>query len=207
MKTTLLFFTAALTFGIGAKAQTMSEALNNKVPVTWIGLDFSEATFVPTVDFAPVEADAKTTLLKWNNLMEQEHEKFDLAKAIGISTVTTNTSYVAPVNDNVDAQKLLSRTASTLDKEKVPAMVKKYKTEDGEGVGVVFIVSAFNKTAETAEFYVTFFNMKSKEVLLSERISGKPAGFGIRNYWAGAVTSVLKTIDKEYSKAWLKRFK
>lgn len=206
MKTTLLTLTTAIAFGTSVQAQTMADALNNKCQVTWIGLDFSEAKLIPTVEFATVEADPGTAILKWNNLLEQEHEKFDLAKALGISNVVTNTSYVAPVNEGVKSQDLLSRTAITLDKEKVPSMVKKYKTNDGDGVGVVFVVSAFNKTSEIAEFYVTFFNMKTREVLHSERISGKPTGFGIRNYWAGAVTQVLKTIEKEYSKAWLKRF-
>jgi hypothetical protein len=74
-------------------------------------------------------------------------------------------------------------------------------------VGVVFIVSAFNKTQEMAEYYVTFFNMSTKEVLHSERIGGAPSGFGLRNYWAGSVMAVLKSIDKQYEKAWNSRFK
>lgn len=188
-------------------AQTMADALNNKCAVTWIGLDFSEATLVPTVEFAAVQADPGLMIMKWNNLLEAEAEKFDLGKALGITACINNTSYVQSANDGISSADLLSRTAGTLDKEKVPGMVKDYKTEDGEGVGVVFIVSTFNKTQEMAEFYVTFFNMKTKQVLHSERISGKPTGFGLRNYWAGAVTSVLKNIEKEYSKAWLKRFK
>ncbi|MFZ1331619.1 MAG: hypothetical protein WAR83_05500, partial [Flavobacteriales bacterium] len=131
---------------------------------------------------------------------------FNMATALGINACINNTSYVQAANDGISSADLLSRTAGTLDKEKVPSMVKDYKTEDGEGVGVVFIVSTFNKTQEMAEFYVTFFNMKTKEVLHSERISGKPVGFGLRNFWAGSVTNVLKSIEKDYSKAWLKRF-
>lgn len=207
MKTSILALAVALTIGTAATAQTMADALNNKCTVTWIGLDFSGATLVPTVEFAAVQADPGTAILKWNNLLEAEAEKFDLGKALGINSCINNTSYVQPANDGINANDVLSRTAGTLDKEKVPSMVQNYKTEDGEGVGVVFIVSTFNKTQEMAEYYVTFFNMKTKEVLHSERISGEPTGFGLRNYWAGSVTSVLKTIEKEYAKAWLKRFK
>jgi len=206
MKRIILSLAVMLTLGAAVNAQTMADALNNKCAVTWIGLDFSEATLVPTVEFAPVQADPGLMIMKWNNLLEAEAEKFNMAKALGIGACTNNTSYVQGVNDGLTGTDLLSRSAGTLDKEKVPAMVKKYKTEDGEGVGIVFIVSTFNKTQEMAEYYVTFFNMKSKAVLHSERISGKPTGFGLRNFWAGSVTSVLKNIEKEYSKAWLKRF-
>ena len=130
MKPSILSLAVLLTLGTAVNAQTMADALNNKCAVTWIGLDFSEATLVPTVEFAAVQADPGMMLMKWNNLLEAEAEKFNMAKALGIGGCSNNTSYTQSVNDGLTGTDLLSRSAGTLDKEKVPGMVKQYKTED-----------------------------------------------------------------------------
>lgn len=206
MRTTLLSIAVIAGLTPMATAQTMGDALNNACTVTWIGLDFSESKFVPTFDFAEVDADPQTAILKWNNLLEQEPEKFDLGKALGITRCVTNTSFVRDANEGMTSADLLGRDPYTLDEAKIPDMVKAYKTE-GDGIGVVFIVSTFDKTQLKAEFYVTFFNMKTKEVLHKERITGKPMGFGMRNFWAGAISAVLKDIKKSYVEDWRAEFK
>lgn len=202
----LLPLLAIVTLPLSTQAQTMADALNNKCTITWIGLDFSEAKFVPTVDFAEVQNNVDLALLKWNNLLEQEAAKFDLGAALGSTRTTNNTSFVQDANAGIAPHDLIQRTAEPLDLSKIPGMVRRYKTE-GEGVGVVFIVESFNKTDVQAVFHVTFFNMATKEILHTERMVGKPGGFGMRNYWAAAVTSVLKNIKSNYAKMWHKRFK
>ncbi len=206
MRTPLLTLAAVIAFGTSLQAQTMADALNERCKLTWIGLDFSEAKLVSTVDFAEVERDPNFMIVKWNNLIEQERDKFDLGKALGVKGVMNNTSLIRAANEGITADDILSREAGTLAKSKVPDMVKDYKFE-GEGVGVVFIVSTYNKPELMAEYYVTFFNMATKEVLHSERVLGKPQGFGIRNFWAGSVNDALKQIEKEYAKTWRSQFK
>ena len=207
MRTTLLAATAALlSIPFAARAQSMADALNNACTVTWIGLDFSSARFVPAIDFAEVEGDTRTALLKWNNLMEQEPDKFNMGKALGITRCVTNTSFVKDLNEAVTADKLLSREPYSLDKAKIPDMVNAYKTA-GDGVGVVLIVSTFDKTQAMAEYWITFFNMKTHGMLYTEKLMGKPQGFGVRNFWAGSVYSVLKAIEKGHAKAWRGQFK
>jgi hypothetical protein len=206
MRTTLLSLSAALLLAGTASAQTMGDALYDAAPVTWVGLDFSEAKFVPSVEFADVDADARLAMLKWNNLLEQEPKKYDLGRTLGIKRITTNTSFMREVNEGITAEDLLGREPYSIPEAKIPEMVKSYKFT-GEGVGVVFIVSTFDKTQEKGEFYVTFFNMKTKEVMHTERLMGKPMGIGLRNYWAGSISSVLKNIEKSYAATWRAKYK
>ena len=42
--------------------------------------------------------------------------------------------------------------------------------------------------------------MDSKQVYFSERMLGKPSGFGLRNYWANAIYDILKLIRKRESR-------
>ncbi len=48
--------------------------------------------------------------------------------------------------------------------------------------------------------------MDSKQVYFSERMIGKPLGFGLRNYWANAIYDILKLIRKREFEMWRKKY-
>jgi len=186
----------------GRSQATMADVLNGKTRLTFLGLDLSEAQFTTQIDFAEVSNQGALYFRKWNGLLQSEWEKFNLAKPLKLASVPTDVSIADEANDVTDVSKAWAAGNVTFDKEQIPAMVRTYKTGDKEGAGCVFIVGSFNKPAETADMYVTFLDLKTKEVLHVERVVGEPRGFGLRNYWAGAVTSVLEQIDKRYRKEW-----
>ncbi len=188
------------------QGQTMADVMNNRTDITWVGLDFTAATFTPAMDFIEVQNNVDLALARWNALLEQEPAKFDLGTALGSTRTKNNTTIMQVVNAGLSPHDLIQGSARPLDAAKIPGMVAGYKTE-GEGVGVVFIVELFDKTAVQSIFHVTFFNMATKEVLHTERMVSKPGGFGLRNYWAGGVSNVLKAIKSDYAKMWKKRFK
>jgi len=43
---------------------------------------------------------------------------------------------------------------------------------------------------------VTFFDIQTKQVLLTEKIDGKAGGYGFRNFWEGAYFKVMKSAYK-----------
>jgi trans-2-enoyl-CoA reductase len=86
-------------------------------------------------------------------------------------------------------------------------MVNNYKGDvKKEGIGLSFIVENFNKGSQMATVYVTFFDIASKKVLISEKLSGKAMGIGMRNYWAGAIKAMLKQIDLTEYKNWKTKY-
>jgi len=52
---------------------------------------------------------------------------------------------------------------------------------------------------------VTFFDIASRKIYFTEKMSGKTSGAGMRNYWAGAIKSIIKSMDSKYSD-WSKRY-
>ena len=58
-----------------------------------------------------------------------------------------------------------------------------------------------------AAIWVTFVDLKSKKVLMTERIEVKAsAGFGFRNYWASTIKNLIDLIgDKKY-KEWKQKY-
>jgi hypothetical protein len=63
-----------------------------------------------------------------------------------------------------------------------------------EGLGLSFIIESFDKPNARASLWVVFFDIESKKILLSKHCVGKPVGFGIRNYWAGAIRHIMNEI-------------
>lgn len=202
-----LTVTMALTCIAPAVAQdTMGGMLRGSVPLTFIGLDFSQAFFVARQNFPGLDKEGPTYFDRWNELLRTEMEKYNLSEPMKLDHVPTMVEYVRNVNAAVDLNEAWATGNVVFLKEHIPEMVKKYATQDREGVGCVFIVGSFNMTLERSDLYVTFFGMKTHEVLHVEWIEGRPAGLGERNYWAGAVSNVLDEIKKTYRNTWEQRF-
>ncbi|OFY83811.1 MAG: hypothetical protein A3K10_02835, partial [Bacteroidetes bacterium RIFCSPLOWO2_12_FULL_31_6] len=138
----------------------------------------------------------------WNNLMAAEQDNFNLKRSFRKCCVFYDMTAVNQLNKNIDPDKLLNSSETQISKATIQEMVKRYSgLEKKEGLGLVFIIESFNKNRQTANLYVTFFDIETKKVLLTEFMAGRPVGFGLRNYWAGAIKEILDWIDfYEYNK-------
>jgi hypothetical protein len=54
--------------------------------------------------------------------------------------------------------------------------------------------------------WVTFIDMKTRQILFTERMVAEPGGFGLRNYWAGAIKGVLEKMRKKEYEMWRKKY-
>ena len=89
--------------------------------------------------------------------------------------------------------------SSHMESNQVQGIIDSYRVpDDMQGVGLVFIAESYSKPNVKGAYYVTFFDISTKKVLITERMLGKPSGFGLRNYWAGSYNNVLKVIGKKY---------
>ena len=72
----------------------------------------------------------------------------------------------------------------------------------GCGIWKEVRLESFNKQQDMAAVYVTIFDIKTKNLLVMERITGKPLGVGLRNFWAGAIKHIIKQINEDYYRKW-----
>ena len=54
--------------------------------------------------------------------------------------------------------------------------------------------------------WVTLIDMKTKKVLMTERMEQEAAGFGFRNFWVSIVKKSIIEIDKKKYKAWKSKY-
>jgi hypothetical protein len=73
-------------------------------------------------------------------------------------------------------------------------------------MGLMIVVESFDKLNSQGSMYFTFFDLASREIILSEKMTGKPGGFGIRNFWAGAIYDNLKSLEKKEFEMWRKKY-
>jgi hypothetical protein len=111
---------------------------------------------------------------------------------------------VKALNKNVDYNTLVQDKVHTITKENVEKAVSQYNPEQKSGYGIVFVVESFDKMQEKAFIWVTVFDVVTKKVLVTERIEAQPKGFGLRNFWGGAIYEVINTIKKVKYKSWFK---
>jgi len=195
MKKNLLLIAFSILLGMTGSSQSFDT--NN---LTWFGIDYTNCYFLTPMDF-PNVGDLKTKLRAWNDLVLYERDKY-IDKTLKGKNVKFELETVNKRNDQVNVKEHITDDgfkSSHLDPAKVREIISSYDIPpDLSGTGLVLIAESYSKPNEQGAYYVTFFDIATKKVLSTERMLGKPGGFGLRNYWAKTYYNVLKEVGKKY---------
>jgi hypothetical protein len=192
LKTLLL--TASLLFClsiISASAQTTSSG-----DITWLGLDFSQASFIGSSrDAGNITNDQfrDKYITAWNQLIVNQPKQYDVAgmvhrpdikyalnvtdkanRAIQKNFFSTNPSDFRKMNENV-----------------IGTIVAHYNFQAQQGTGVIIFVDGMSPAQGEAGGWVTMVDMQAKRVLSTTFRTGKAGGFGFKNYWAKSWANML----------------
>ncbi|MBC7861348.1 MAG: hypothetical protein IAF38_00155 [Bacteroidia bacterium] len=175
--------------------------------IIWYGLDFSAARFC---NFAETPDKLKTGLIPaWNFLIPNEPAKFNISSIFRKRNVIFDLGPVAQINAGINETQMLSFNPCSFSnpQEVIISAVKNYGPgQVASGLGLVFIVESFDKGRQVAAVYITFFDIASKQVILAEKVEGRPKGFGLRNYWAGAIFDIMKIVGINVYNSWINRY-
>lgn len=212
MKPLAKFKWLAALFFISVSAQTLSaqskkaDIFDEKVPITWLGVDYSQTKFIGSATKGVTSNNGTVSndefrdvfILQWNYLFIDEMKKYDVAKAVHRASVKYAIDPVMKANKALTAKDFFSNNPSdfkTINEATIADAVKKYDFQNNEGIGMMFFVEGMDKGIASEGIWVTFVDMKTKTVLLTSYQTGKPGGFGFRNYWAKPLFTVLKEMD------------
>ena len=171
----------------------------------WLGLDFSNTKLLGSEGFNDPKKIIDHYFIAWNQLIFDEGEKYNVMKAFKLKQIYTEDSYFDATNSTVKLNELFVDRSYSLSKSDINNIVENYNFSNiKQKICLVFIVERLDKPKEQAVFWVTLINSRTKEIILTERMIGKPGGFGFRNYWAGAVYDIIKQIKKKKYKQWKK---
>lgn len=180
--------------------------------VSWLGIDFSHVKLVGQFSQFAGAGEKSASQIKsiyfpgWNNLIPDEREKYDVAGMLRKDHVTYDHDMVMAINAKTPVEELETHNAPQYTREDIEKFVGGYDTSGKEGIGVLYVAEVLNKASTEAWFHFVAINMKTKEILIHDRLRGEPSGVGIRNYWAGAIHDVIRQISKNKYKDWKSQY-
>lgn len=159
--------------------------------MNFYGVDFSLAS---APDVAESPELFKSGITKINHLLYLQVKKFNFQRYMGKRILAYNFDVTDNRNADIDAQLLTSRTVrEKISEAEIQEIISSLSTENAGAAGCVFIAETLSKTARSGTYYVVFFDESTKQIIYSKRVKGKAGGFGVRNYWAASILSILKT--------------
>jgi hypothetical protein len=199
----LLCLALLLVSAFTVHAQNGNDILNSDQPITWLGLDFTQARFIGSAnqfkDAGEVTVDAVKNkyIPGWNELFINEQKKYDVAKYARRMSVSYALDVTSRANNKVGGTFFSMNPGdfSRLTEADIAKVVKKYDFMGKKGVGMLIFIEGMSKGADAASGWITFVDMGKKTVLQTRRVTGKAGGFGFRNYWAKAFLNILKETD------------
>ncbi len=191
-----------------SNAQSASDLFVNGTKISWLGIDFSHTKLIGGFDQvqgalpqSPMEI-RNDYFPAWNKLIINEAKKYDINAMLRKDNVRYDIDMVMRLNATAPLGDMEAYNAPDYSKDDIKKFVKEYKIENKEGIGIVFVNECLNKAREEAIFHVVVLNMATNEILIYERVKGKPQGFGLRNFWAGAIYSAIKQVRNKHYNEW-----
>lgn len=189
-------------------AQPVTDVLNPRSKVIWLGLDFTAAKLIGDRSKWGPSFRTQRILESLNELIVREYPKYDIADALNIRRVENEIQITREHNRRLNLENAVCDRLNGhfLNLDDVRQIVSLYDFKGMTGTGVMFVVEAFNKPDLKSVVWVTFVNLETREVLLSEKLVDEPAGFGLRNFWAGSIYKILKQIKRRDYDVWRRQY-
>lgn len=172
----------------------------------WLGLDFSNAKLIGSEGFTDPQKIRDRHFNEWNNLILKESQKYNLEKAFRANFILAQDYAFYDSNMQPKINSLVINKSHELDEDDIRAIVNNYTINDNAEIALAFIIESFDKRTVQATIWVTVIDAKTNKIILTERMTGKPRGFGFKNYWAGAIHDIIKQITKTKYKEWEWRY-
>jgi len=187
-------------------AQTFKDVFNPETTITYLGIDFTNVKVIGHQEGEVMDlADRQFSGI--NQLVLDEPKKYDVAGALHRPSVPSDISFVKAKNKTISADKITSTDVADekhLTEADINGIVKGYDFGGKKGIGFLFIMESMSKKSEHGSMYLTFVDMATSKVLHTERVSEKPGGFGLRNYWAKTIYEAIDDIHDSKYKEWQK---
>ena len=210
MKNSILFtLFVSICFSFTSADSNKSKALTAQT-VRFLGINYSQLKCIHKVDFVDklgitqCQSLVDRYITEWNEYFITEKEKFDATKFFLVTKVELDLaqSIEAGKNYSVDSC-VIENEAYTIAPDKIKSIVKSYQNATASGVAILIIGESLNKQKGVANYYVTYLDIATGELLYYTKISGSPVGYGFAPYWVNSLYNALNenksTIKKERS--------
>ena len=180
----------------------------NDIKISWLGNDFSHVKLIGEFSQFAEAGNKSSVQIRdkyfpgWNNLVLSEPDKYDIKGMLRKGDIYYDIDMIMNLNSETAIENIESYNDPNYRIDNINNFIATYNIVNKEGIGILFIAESLNKNSKQGIFHFVAINLKTKEVLIHERLIGLPGGFGLRNYWAGSIYNIMKDIRKIHYKKW-----
>ncbi|MBC8314129.1 MAG: hypothetical protein ISR57_06035 [Bacteroidales bacterium] len=167
----------------------------------WFGIDFSHVVIqlgiAPRADYSnSFFIDANDFILKYSGYARFGHDpKFK--EFWGLFNLVVDTGIVTRRNEAINLKDVYNQSHTALSLDSIRQILNEFDAKYN-GVGLVVFVTEIDKTIESEIFYLTFFDIESKTVLLCIKQTSEAKGTGMANHWTRPIKESLDKLPEKY---------
>lgn len=200
-KILLIIAVFAICISYAQNEDTIDKRVFESSEIVFFGYDFSH--------FKHAEAgrlnqqDFNKYLPGWYEYLNEYNDEVGLKRKFQKDTVIFNFEYTFSLIDSMADKQFVTLTKHTIPSDSIQDILNSYDIQATNGIGFVVIVECFEKRTETVTAYFVFFDIATKEILMSDYFgTNKAGGMGLKNHWGGGLD---KTFNKYISQVYRKR--
>jgi hypothetical protein len=191
-------------------SQTTSDIFNGSdYEYTYLGIDYSHAKFVG--EFSQIAASGTKGVVAikddyftgWNNVVNNERDKYSLKDALRKDQINYALDDIRQINESTVVEEM-EGSIVRFSKDDIQGFINNSNYSVAKGIGIMFFAEYLDKNSVEACFHFVIISMESKEILIHERMTNSPGGFGLRNYWIRPVYLSIEKIRMSLYKRWKK---
>ena len=217
-RTQKLSWLFAFVLFFGSSTQTFSQTLqeffsNTSTPLTYLGIDYTRNKLInnPEGNASDIQSRLYNSM---NDVVVMEMGKnYNIAGAFSRSGgVSSDINAVTERNARIKAGDIMSSNVADfnrLTESDIAGCVKALDLKAKEAMKKGEKIQEGKKTKQEESYgsvWVTLIDMKTKKVLMTERMEQEAAGFGFRNFWVSIIKKSLVEIDKKAYKGWKNKY-
>jgi hypothetical protein len=150
--------------------------------IYWFGVDLSKARLIQ--GFNHSYETQQNYFSGWNTYL--------LSKDVNLENLLHKEEIIPNLSIVNERNKTFTNNSFAITKDTIQSLLHQYSYPIGQGIGVVLIVDNFDKPAEKAYAWLTYFDLQSKRVLSSELLMGKTSMGGMVTHWGEALVRIVK---------------
>lgn len=172
--------------------------------ILWVGINFAKAKFTRKgFDFN--QETLQHHLQEWNKLILNDQKKYDIRMSFRKPIMKYDLSVITKLNKSLKVNDVLTLFISSqhvYSDEQMRNYVATLELPATLPYALMFAVESFDTTVKTASIWVVITKTDTREVVLCEKFLKKPAGIGLRNYWARTFYNVFYDIQSDAFRRW-----
>lgn len=172
-----------------------ADIFNEKIPMTWLGIDFSRLR-VDGYNYGNSQFK-EVFFYDWNEMVRTKEKPVPVHKYLHRESVKISIDQTNRINSSITRN---LRSGSSLERDSIIASLRNYDFKGLEGIGVILFAGEIIHKGEHFHGKVAFVDMKTGELLLLKKIKGNGKGFGMTNTWKNAIKYSLIYMKRRWAK-------